>query len=839
MIDGEIYRIWLITMLALSSATALAQSQSALDAISAGGCAGCHVIPGVAGADGDVGPDLSRIGVLAGARRRGYSAEKYIREAITKPDAFIAPDGTEDTYPSGVMLSAYEDSLTDADIDAVVRYLLKLGTRDQPETSEGLFRPETQLAAESAVEPFKPLDQKLNQAQVMLGRYLFFDRRLSANNSLSCASCHDPAHGFAGTEPLSRGYPSTSYFRNTPSLLNAARQPAFFHDGRISDLPSTIRDHLTEAHFMSNDGRLLIERMRQVPAYVQMFKKAFNAEPRFGQILNALAAYVSSLNSGNAPYDRYVKGNRDALSADAAAGYVLFNRKAGCVKCHSGDLLSDHKFYNLGLPKTNITESPERHVTFRRFFRLQGTPNYANLTEDPGRMAMTFKATDRGRFRTPMLRDVARTAPYMHNGSLKTLADVVAFYNNGVPTAGIRPLNLTAEEQRQLVAFLQSLSTPKVTVQPPSRPPYGTFELAKAPLTPNPNATRSVANSRVKPPPLAALPRPPAPLDNPITAAKARLGKLLYFDPRMSGDGSTSCHTCHAATTGWTIRTPISMGSPGTSHWRNAQTVLNVAYYGKLNWDGAKTSIEKQNSGAWTGVVAGNLDPALGEERMAQIPEYVSRFKSVFGTEKPGWPDALRAVATFQRTLSSRNTPFDRFARGDRNALSTAAKRGLLLFKGKAGCMQCHNGSLISDDSYHAIGVPQHEDFNFSPLKQITFRFELASKGVPEKEYTTSGTDEGLYYVTKRDVDRGKFRTPSLRELVHSAPYMHNGVFSTLEDVIDFYDAGGGSHPNRSPLIKRLNLSEAEKKDLAEFLRALSGEPIKVDRPKLPEYERN
>ena len=173
MVDGKTSRHWLAIMFAVLPAAVFGQNQKALDAISAGGCAGCHVIPGVAGADGDVGPDLSRIGVLSRSRRKGYTAAKYLREAITKPDAFIAPDGTEDKYPSGVMLSAYEDSLTDTDIDAVVQYLLKLGTRNQPEPNDEPFKHETKLAAESAVEPFKPLESEPNQAQVMLGRYLF------------------------------------------------------------------------------------------------------------------------------------------------------------------------------------------------------------------------------------------------------------------------------------------------------------------------------------------------------------------------------------------------------------------------------------------------------------------------------------------------------------------------------------------------------------------------------------------------------------------------------------------------------------------------------------------
>ncbi len=337
-------------------------------------------------------------------------------------------------------------------------------------------------------------------------------------------------------------------------------------------------------------------------------------------------------------------------------------------------------------------------------------------------------------------------------------------------------------------------------------------------------------------PPLAPLPPVPVPPDNPITPEKVELGRLLYFDPRMSGDGSLSCNSCHPASQGWAAPTGISFAGPGTSHWRNSMTILNVAYYSKLNWDGAKKSIENQNAGAWGGVVAGNLDKALAEERLAQIPEYVRRFREVFGTEYPTWEDALKAVATYQRTIVSRNVPFDAYLKGDENAISDAAKRGYELFKGKAGCIACHNGPLISDDSYHALGVPMNPEFLNSPLKQITFRYEQFAKGVPEELYRNATEDYGLYYVTKREEDKGKFRTPSLRDVCYTAPYMHNGVFNTLEEVVAFYNAGGGDHPNKDPLIRPLGLTAEEQKDLVAFLKSLCGDPVTDEPPELPPY---
>jgi len=339
--------------------------------------------------------------------------------------------------------------------------------------------------------------------------------------------------------------------------------------------------------------------------------------------------------------------------------------------------------------------------------------------------------------------------------------------------------------------------------------------------------------------PLGPLPPVPVPADNPMSPQKVELGRILFWDDRLSGDVSSPCVVCHQPEQGWGDGGDVSRGYPGTIHWRNSQTVLNAAYYAKLFWAGEVTSLEAQAASAATGNVAGNGDPLMMEERLRQIPEYVKRFKEVFGVERPTISMAWMAIAAFERTLVSKaeNVPFDRHARGDQSALSAEAKRGLALFQGKAGCIQCHNGPLASDESYHNLGVPKNPAFESDPLRQITLRYQHVIRGVPEKVYREADRDLGLYYTTKRDEDRGKFRTPSLRELKYTAPYMHNGIFRTLEEVIEFYNRGGGDDPRRTVPLKPLRLTAEEKKDLIEFLLSLSSDrPIVVERPDLPDY---
>jgi cytochrome c peroxidase len=345
--------------------------------------------------------------------------------------------------------------------------------------------------------------------------------------------------------------------------------------------------------------------------------------------------------------------------------------------------------------------------------------------------------------------------------------------------------------------------------------------------------------------PLAPLPdSPPIPADNKQSDAKVELGKLLFFDPRLGGDASISCASCHDPAQGWAWAEDFSRGYPGTVHWRNSQSIMNSGFYPGAFWANSVPSLEAQAPAAAKGGVAGNGENDIMTSRLALIPEYRKRFNEVFGDDYPKIKNAWRAIASFERTLNQTDTPIDRYLNGDKKALSEEQVRGKALFEGKAGCIQCHNGALASNMEFYNIGVPPAKRWEEDGLAQITFRFELYAKGSTEELYRTAKGDPGAYFRGKFAWDKGKFRTPSLRYTMYTAPYMHNGAFYTMEEVVDFYNKGGFDEDNRttffpktkSSLIKPLGLSDDEKAELVAFLEAFSGDEILMDKPELPEY---
>ena len=308
-------------------------------------------------------------------------------------------------------------------------------------------------------------------------------------------------------------------------------------------------------------------------------------------------------------------------------------------------------------------------------------------------------------------------------------------------------------------------------------------------------------------PPIGPLPPLTIPADNPQTVAKIELGKKLFFDPRLSGNNLFSCATCHNPTLGFADGLPRFLGGPTAKEGgRHSPTIINCAYNEYQFWDGRAATLEEQALGPIQNPneMFQTLDNVV--RKLSGIPEYVNAFKEVFGTGIT--TDGIaKAIAAFERTIIFSNSPFDKYMQGDEKAMSELAKRGMYLFMGKAECIKCHNGPNFTDNKFHNIGVPMD---------------------VPFKE------DLGRYNVTKKDADKGAFKTPTLRNITDTAPYMHNGFFPTLFEVVQFYNGGGGRSENKSPDIHGLNLTGEEVNDLIEFMKALTGELVQIKYDAIP-----
>ena len=313
-----------------------------------------------------------------------------------------------------------------------------------------------------------------------------------------------------------------------------------------------------------------------------------------------------------------------------------------------------------------------------------------------------------------------------------------------------------------------------------------------------------VDSMKVLPGGLAALPAVPIPQDNPQTEAKIDLGKRLFFDNRLSGDMSSSCATCHSPDKAFTDALPRSRGFGGKTLKRNSPTVLNAAYNTAQFWDGRAATLDEQCKGPLLSPDEMNMvDEKHLVDRLNAVPKYRQDFQAVFGSA-PSLDNVARAIAAFERTLVTPNSRFDRYMQGDKSALTTEEKRGLIVFFGRGSCSECHKGANFTDNQYHNLGAK-------------------AMANMPE--------DLGRFGVTHKAEDRGAFKTPTLRNVALTAPYMHDGSIATLEDVVEFYDRGGDDAPNKSKLIFKLNLTTQEKKDLVAFMKALTGTVPQVKAP--------
>jgi len=303
-----------------------------------------------------------------------------------------------------------------------------------------------------------------------------------------------------------------------------------------------------------------------------------------------------------------------------------------------------------------------------------------------------------------------------------------------------------------------------------------------------------------------------APVHNPQTPEKIELGKKLFFDRRLSGDGTMNCGTCHNPEVAFTDELDISLSYPTTKNWRNSPTLVNAANRKYLFHDGRAKSLEEQALFPMMSAFEMNKNLDYLEEHIQSVPEYAAEFRKVFGGEVTRERIAM-AIAAFERTLISASTPLDRYLEGDEKALSEDAKKGLAVFKGKGKCLECHGGADLCDDKFYALNVPENPKLIDEPMVNATMRF--VAKVYHYEDYRNLKEDPGRYLISKNMKDWKAFRTPTLREISKTAPYMHNGVFSTLEEVIDFFDKGGGMG---NTVLKPLGLTPEEKRYMKTFL---------------------
>ena len=300
----------------------------------------------------------------------------------------------------------------------------------------------------------------------------------------------------------------------------------------------------------------------------------------------------------------------------------------------------------------------------------------------------------------------------------------------------------------------------------------------------------------------------PHPADNAPTPQRLELGKKLFFDPRLSRDGNMSCATCHNPVLGWSDGLGTAKGFKSMVLGRATPTILNTGYNTVQMWDGRKATLEEQAMGPMEATVEMNMDIAQMFRWLNQNAQYVALFEKAYPGAGINAGTLSKAIAAFERTVVSNDSPFDRWVAGDKKAMSAQQVRGFGLFLGKGNCAACHSGSNFTDNGFHNVG--------------------LASYGKPDP-------DMGRYAQRPVAVNKGAFKTPTLRDVERTAPYFHDGSAKTLTDVIVHYDRGGLVKEGISPNIKPLELSQQERDDLVAFMKALTSPYSPVTLPELPQ----
>ncbi len=328
---------------------------------------------------------------------------------------------------------------------------------------------------------------------------------------------------------------------------------------------------------------------------------------------------------------------------------------------------------------------------------------------------------------------------------------------------------------------------------------------------------KPMIDSGVKWEEFSALPKVDSNYFEVMESPEVVLGKYLFFDPILSGSNQISCSSCHNPQTSWADKNTVPIGNDHLEGTRNTPSLLNVYARKTLFWDGRAGSLEEQALGPIEAHHEMNMDLTKLMPKLKAIPTYDSLFIAAYRDEDYSMPEVMRALAAFQRTLKSRRSRFDEFIDGNYKVLSDQEIRGLHLFRTKARCMNCHNGKFLTDEEFHNIGLTYYK-----------------------RKYE----DWGRYHVTKNPADIGKFRTPSLRDVMNTDPWMHNGLFWNMTGLLNLYNSGmqmnsatteqkaaDPNYPITDPLMKKLNLSKEEIKDIEAFLQAITATKYRMRRP--------
>lgn len=315
---------------------------------------------------------------------------------------------------------------------------------------------------------------------------------------------------------------------------------------------------------------------------------------------------------------------------------------------------------------------------------------------------------------------------------------------------------------------------------------------------------------------IGILSKPEFPINNPYSEAKEELGKMLFFDPRLSKSGQISCANCHDPELAWADGRRVAYGHDRQLGSRNAPTILNIVYAKEYFWDGRAETLEDQVKAPIENPLEMNFHSRLAVKTIAKLKAYKEHFQKAFGNSKITEENIVKAIATFERTIVSPKSKFDRFVSGEKTAMTDSEINGLHLFRTKANCINCHNTPYFSDQKFHNLGLTYFG-----------------------REYE----DLGLYNISKKNEDVGKFKTPTLREVSQTAPYMHNGLFPSIKGVLNMYNAGMPNEkrnrdsplaPHKSNMLEKLNLTDGELTDLENFLNTLRSYKYKMRTPGLP-----